>query len=716
MTRGGVRGTDCRNQGIPARRPPAKACALLLPVWGAAHVGKFLDFCLPTLLAPGNIPALAQALPTRFVLLTRSADMPLTLAHPAWRQLAQCCDTDIALIDDLVVDGNHHASVTLAYARALRAAGAAMCDTVFLFLVGDYLVADGSLRSVLKSIQAGASGVLAGSLRVAANAVIPLLRDRRRSPAHDIALPPRLLASWALEQLTPHPVRVERMLPLDDVDTNRLLWSVDEDTLIGRFYLLHMIGIRPEVNDFVVGAPCDYAFVPELCPSNSIEVLTDSDDYFVIEMQNRGAAPRRFGPVLPSHLARSLSQWTTARHRQNAAVTLVFHRRDIPENIAQTCAIASDYVAEVSKALVLPPQPHRGHPSWIGMIAIQRAGGGLPDDCERVLDPATSRGGLTGLLWRLRLRVLGHPPGVTPCHPRWPDFHALYAALRQRLKRGDRLLVLSASAPAFARWLEPLCDDITASEWELIGSVSDTPGAPLFDACLWVVEPEQLDNGSTVIDRIGQVLKPGGPVLIFAARDPNAGPSDLESACSIHRLHPQQSALCLEQAYYVPAGALRLALHRALGSTIRANRGRPRALLPVLLAACALIIGAIFTGNQLVWARRSIARPRRNCSSVVLAGHRPAAAQPAIDCQNGHGYDGSVQHLRVPLEGGTPCDGDPVAGTQITNSEQAVLDSAGVYPRESGGGNGGMSRVDANGVRSMIAESKGARRWARRRG
>src|SRR5262245_33505475 len=114
---------------------PAKACAVLLPVWGVPFVRRFLDFCLPTLLAPGNIPALAQALPTRFVLLTRSSDVALIVQHPAWRQLAQHCDTELQHIDDLIVDGNHHAVITLAYVRALRARGAALRDTAFIFLV-----------------------------------------------------------------------------------------------------------------------------------------------------------------------------------------------------------------------------------------------------------------------------------------------------------------------------------------------------------------------------------------------------------------------------------------------------------------------------------------------------------------------------------------------------------------------------------------------------
>ena len=52
-----------------AARPPLAAVTLLLPVWGYRFVSQFLEFCLPTLLARGNIPAIAAALPCRFVLL-----------------------------------------------------------------------------------------------------------------------------------------------------------------------------------------------------------------------------------------------------------------------------------------------------------------------------------------------------------------------------------------------------------------------------------------------------------------------------------------------------------------------------------------------------------------------------------------------------------------------------------------------------------------------
>jgi hypothetical protein len=57
----------------PRARSPAKEICILLPVWGSDFISEFLVSGLPTLLAPGNIPALAASLPTRFVLRRAAA-------------------------------------------------------------------------------------------------------------------------------------------------------------------------------------------------------------------------------------------------------------------------------------------------------------------------------------------------------------------------------------------------------------------------------------------------------------------------------------------------------------------------------------------------------------------------------------------------------------------------------------------------------------------
>jgi hypothetical protein len=600
---------------------PLVACAVLLPVWGSTYVRRFLDLCLPTLLATGNIPALAQALPTRFVLLTRSSDQSAIRDHPSWRGLAERCEVQIQPIDDLVVAGNHHATVTLAYARALRAAGDAMRETLFLFLVGDQVMADGSLRAVLDRVRSGASGVLAGSLLVDADAFVPLLREPAHSRSSGLVLASRPLASAALAHLHPlNAANIVNISSVHDVDTNRLFWSVDEATLIGRFYLLHMIAIHPEVTDFVVGAPCDYAFIPELCPSNNVAVLTDSDEYLAIEMQerSRGVRSLRPGALAPAQLARSLSRWTTAQHRQNAESTLVFHSSGLPDGVAATAASASRFIAEIRRNLTATPQPHRQHPSWIGMMALQRAGGGLaPGDADRLLGTAPAKFSRAGVLWGLRLRLLGHPPDVTVCHPRWPDFHRARRLIRSCLCRTDHLLLVSASPRAFARWLEPLCGSIKAVE-TLADAAASCGSAQAFDACVWVSE-DAVEEAA--VDSIERLLAPHGKLLIFAGGLlADALPSMAADASLPLRM--QQLGIELQDIRYVPRWPVRDALQRAMTSAIRASGRAGGLALPFVLAAGALVVGAVLGCNLILRWRRSQVPPRGQCSSVIMLARR----------------------------------------------------------------------------------------------
>src|SRR6202035_2792022 len=151
-----------------------------------------------------------------------------------------------------------------------------------------------------------------------------------------LVLPPRQLMRQALTRIHPATVANTINVPVShNSHCNRLFWRVDADTLIGRFYLLHMLCIRPEIADFVIGASCDYSFIPEMCPSGNVGIMTDSDEYLVIEAQPRDheAGFLRLGPARPKRLAASLSEWTTALHRDNARHTLVFHAADLPSSL-----------------------------------------------------------------------------------------------------------------------------------------------------------------------------------------------------------------------------------------------------------------------------------------------------------------------------------------------------------------------------------------------
>ena len=619
-------------RAAPAR-PPVQAVTVLMPVWGYRFVSQFLEFCLPTLLAPGNLPAAAAMLPTRFVLLTSETDELLIRANPAWRALEQICEAEIRRIDDLITVGNHSATITLAFARAVRQAGDAMLDTAFIFLVSDYLVADGSLRSVVERIRSGASGVVAGNFQIVAEDAIPLLRRRIDPASTAIALPPRELVGWSLAHL--HPATVANMVNFGlshNAHTNRLFWRVDEHTLIGRFYLMHMIGIRPEVTDFVVGASCDYSFIPEMCPSGNVVALTDSDDYLVVEMQPREHESKWLlpGPIEAKPLAASLSGWTTAQHRGNVANTLVYHAGELPPTLAETTAQADAFVAAVRGLMSPEPHPFRHHHYWIGSLASNRAQTRRPlsrADWEFLLGEKAP-GGLAATLWRLRTKLFGSAPDVTRLHPRWPDYGLPLAALKKIIARNGRTLLIAQQPATFARWLTRSAGDIHTLEAARLAELDQEEERALigsFDACLMVLSEGMLKTADEYIARAAPLLVPGGQIMIMINNE-----RGLALAATFGREFAQQSARLLDpsawvtEIHYVPASRMRWAIYRAFGRVLRrgdaAGWRSPARLAGLALAAAPLTVATFLTNLGI----RATATPPRGLWSSVFLILRPS--------------------------------------------------------------------------------------------
>ncbi|HEY8277417.1 MAG TPA: hypothetical protein VIG52_10565, partial [Methyloceanibacter sp.] len=426
------------------RRAPPKAINVILPVWGYPFVRQFLEVGLPTLLAPGNLPTLAKALPCTFTLMTSEEDAEFVREHPAFHRLSSICPTEIRLMDHLITGSNYSTTLTLAYTEMVRAAGPAMLDTCFFFLVSDYIFADGSLANVLARLLQGASGVLVGNFQVVQeDARIWLVEQLNASP-HVLSLPPRPMMHWALAHLHPATIANTVNYPLShNIHTNRLFWRVDADTLIGRFYLMHMLVIRPETTQFTIGASCDYSFVPEMCPSGAVEVITDSDDYLVIEMQPREHESNflRVGPLRPKAVAKTLSQWTTARHRENANFSVIFHGSELSSRVAATRVEADSFIAEVGTRLRKTPQPHRGHRYWRGAIAAFNDATGQRLSADEWHDVLNTSSVLPSdlLVQYLRFTLFGQTTRVRPWHPRWPDYRLISqrieAVLADRNKR-----------------------------------------------------------------------------------------------------------------------------------------------------------------------------------------------------------------------------------------------------------------------------------------
>jgi hypothetical protein len=613
---------------IPRLAPTA--AKLVLPVWGYQYVRQFLEVGLPTLLSPGNVPAIARALPTEFILLTSVDDEPFIREHPALRQLAAICHAEIRSIDHLITDGSHSTTITLAYTEVVRAAGEAMLDTCFFFLVADYIMADGSLGNALKRMQCGASGVVVGNFQIAREDALPWFYDQLHlAEKNAIVLPPRELMQWALNHLHPATLANTVNVPFShNSQTNRLFWRIDSNTMLGRFYLMHMLCVRPEVIDFVIGSSCDYSFVPEMCPSGNVEPITDSDEYLVVEIQPRDheVGFLRPGPLKPRDLAKSLSEWTTSVHRANANYSLVFHAAPLPSQMALRTQEADAFISDIANNLSDEPLPFRGHPYWRGALAAFHDATGQrieKDDWFYAFGLPVSGDRLTlWLLWRAKRALMGQSPYVLPWHPFWPDFSKVLEELKPFFSdRSLKLLMLSDKPTAFSVALADSGDRVRRlrskpfleSPRERYEGLRRT-----FDICLLELTEGEMQNGDELVDRITPLMKGDARIIVFVTnRRSIYSIRDFCNGVTFHAPRFYRPGAIITDAYFVPANRLRWFVHRNL-MRLRAltSRWRPAIVPAAVLGGLLLLLS--FLGSYDVLRRKRQIGKRGSVSSLIL--------------------------------------------------------------------------------------------------
>ena len=358
---------------------------MLAALWGEHHSRLFLDYGLPSLLAADNLPLLARQFDCDFEFLTLTEDIRRFRDSPAIAALSAHARVHFTSIDDLKFNQAYGIVLTLAFARGIAGRRDEMTETTFVFLNADFVFSNGSLRSMCEALREGYNAVMAPSFRCASEAFIEQFRGKLGMPrgtAPVLSLSSRELVSIAIELV--HPTFEAKTVNSGGPFTtlvNQFLWQVDTNTLLGRFYLLFMLCIRPEVPlDEVIGF-CDYTLVPQLVPSGKVKILTDSDEAFLLELQN---SAHEVGENLvdempePAFLAERLSEWTTPLHRQFALQDLIFHAEDLPEALDRTRVQAKAFIEDIASRLG-PPCPYRDHRYWKStFIALKADPDGVP--------------------------------------------------------------------------------------------------------------------------------------------------------------------------------------------------------------------------------------------------------------------------------------------------------------------------------------------------
>ena len=502
-------------------------------IWGARYIEEFARVSLPSYLAPGNLPALAAEVDLEVLVMTTRESRPAFEREPAFAVLGSLCAVRFIYIDDLIASGIYGVTLTLAYARGVRDSGADQIGTWFVFMNSDFVLADGSLKTLAERMRGEERCILAPSLRGQAEKIVPQLRDLVDHEHHTLRMKSREMVALTFANL--HPTVIAKTVTQNFAQAtihNQIYWQVDETTLLGRYHLIFMMAIRPEVPMTQVNSYCDYGFVPELVPSGRFSILDDSDAFYMLELQPTEQEREMlvWGGHSTGRIAADLSKWTTREHRRFGEIDVVFHAGDLPPDLPTHQAALGQFMNSVQSQMSQSPRGHDGHFYWTSgvqaWLTLRPHGHELPAELENRAAPLPPNGSapvrpnrtvsifhIHRTLLRIAQRWRGQFPEVAVWHHRWVDSRLVFDWARV-VSRGKAKRVLLVH-PANSTLPGPLGRLVPMDAMEIDRFIQSPPLATMYDDILLHVDRIAVRSAAALLAAARTFIKPGGRIVLY---------------------------------------------------------------------------------------------------------------------------------------------------------------------------------------------------------
>ena len=413
---------------------------LITMAWGEAYIKELFDITLAAALAPGNLPALAPLFDCDMVILTEESWFDRLRQHPAFVRIGEHFPVHLRPIDEFITRPDAYGmALTYALFRGFEEFGDEMVNVQLVFLNSDFVLADGSLRTVATRILQGERLILAPSYCVVAEDAAPRLLERRDPKTWSLVVQPRELAALTIAHRH-NTIRAktinQRVFSLEWMD--QFYFLVDRTTMIARQFPIAVVSMRPErvLTDMVTF--WDYGIVSEACPTTPRCVIADSDDFLMTELRGRDTARPQIGLGWPSarQIAGKLYRFITADPLELACHTLVLHAGELPSMLAAAKTELDRFVGAIL-AFLPAPMDYKDHyiwryhyPTFQKLRAEYLAGRGLPlpidpaglvehppipapAELERAFETATA--GMTADMAPRQIRSPAPAQGAAPC-------------------------------------------------------------------------------------------------------------------------------------------------------------------------------------------------------------------------------------------------------------------------------------------------------------
>ena len=297
---------------------------LCVPVWGEFFRDVWARWVVPSYLAPGNLPVLAEANEIDVLIFTRNEDADW-LAQQRWiRALSEIASISIVPLPAEVHTPDMHLKrgepMQLKYtvhSRCIRHAEQryrGQPDVVLLPAYGDGMWTAGYCRTIAEALADGRHVVTAPALSVDLGGFGPAL-DARIAERATGAFDSGEICRLAFHH--PHPGHAAQIWTsgVSSANFSYFYWPVGDEGLVSHLVhpganAVHLGRIRPEA--FTFSGSIDMRFVFMASPDvTNVAVIRDSMDGFVLEIANRAyqRAEIRDRPWTPEGLGAELGHF-----------------------------------------------------------------------------------------------------------------------------------------------------------------------------------------------------------------------------------------------------------------------------------------------------------------------------------------------------------------------------------------------------------------------
>jgi len=320
-------------------------------VWGRLFVDKFMDYCLPSLLAPGNIPALARKRQVVHSIVTTEADRDRIVAHPAFARLRELVKVVFTCFPQEFLERREQSGYNFYHFYGLldhQSVFMAQALKADLYLLPiDCVYSRDCLRNFSSYLERDADCCSVGSIEAIESELRAWLDVETRRRVNVLDLPSRELIQAASD----HPDRYFRSLTMRPDNTEfcahprELVWPFADGLAIHSIFM-HPLAVSARLLSRPFHAQhenVDFALLPRLLQGDGrMKVIEDASE----------AVLGHFGaPVTrDEYLAGGFSiknfieahRYDYAVHRRFFASRQFFPCRDLPYNLSD------DYAAELA--------------------------------------------------------------------------------------------------------------------------------------------------------------------------------------------------------------------------------------------------------------------------------------------------------------------------------------------------------------------------------